>query len=79
MAPAAAAKVVKSTNHYGSWRNAISAVPSFRKANWVQLVQYPRWKAEVATPQCRLYLENKIDLDTLIKNLTDGWTSIRGA
>ena len=27
VAPAAAAKVVKSTKHYGSWRNAISAVP----------------------------------------------------
>jgi ABC-type glycerol-3-phosphate transport system substrate-binding protein len=77
-APSAAAKVVKSTKHYGSWRNAISAVPSFKKANWVQLVQYPRWKAEVATPEFRLYLGNQEDLDTLIKHLTDGWNNILG-
>ena len=44
------------------WRNAISAVPSFKKANWVSLTNYPRWKAEVATPAFRLYLGNQIDL-----------------
>jgi ABC-type glycerol-3-phosphate transport system substrate-binding protein len=78
VAPSAAAVVVKSTKHYGSWRNAISAVPSFKKANWVSLTAYPRWKAEVATPEFRLYLGNQEDLDTLIKHLTDGWNNIRG-
>ena len=78
VAPSAASKVVKSTKHYGSWRNAISAVPSFKKANWVSLTNYPRWRAEVATPEFRLYLGNQEDLDTLIKHLTDGWNNIRG-
>ena len=59
VAPAAATAVVKSTKHYGSWRNAISAVPSFKKANWVSLTNYPRWKAEVATPAFRPYLGNQ--------------------
>jgi len=78
VAPAAATKVVKSTKHYGAWRNAVSAVPSFVKASWVQLVPYPRWKAEIATPAFRSYLSNQISIDDLIKQLTDGWNQIRG-
>ena len=78
VSPTAATAVVKSTKHYGSWRNAISAVPSFKKANWVSLTNYPRWKAEVATPAFRQYLGNQIDYDTLVKQLTDGWNNIRG-
>ena len=76
--PAAATAVVKSTKHYGSWRNAISAVPSFKKANWVSLTTYPRWKAEVATPAFRLYLGNQIDLDTLGQAAHRRLDNIRG-
>ena len=50
----AAQMVVKSTKHYGSWRNAISAVPDLVKANWVSLVPYAQWKAQIATPAFRL-------------------------
>jgi multiple sugar transport system substrate-binding protein len=78
VAPSAATIVVKTTNHYGAWRNAVSAVPSVVKANWVSLVPYARWKAEVATPEFRSYLANQLSLDDLIKQLTDGWNSIRG-
>jgi ABC-type glycerol-3-phosphate transport system substrate-binding protein len=77
-APTAAKIVVKSTKHYGSWKNAVSAVPHFKKANWVTLKAYPRWKAEVATPSFRQYLSNQIDLDKLTSQLVDGWNSIRG-
>jgi ABC-type glycerol-3-phosphate transport system substrate-binding protein len=77
-APTAAKIVVKSTRHYGSWKNAVSAVPHFKKANWVTLAPYARWKAEVATPQFRLFLGNKITLDQLSSQLTSGWDSIRG-
>ena len=77
-APKAAKIVVKSTKHYGSWKNAVSAVPHFKKANWVTLKAYPRWKAEIATPAFRQYLSNQIDLDKLTSQLVDGWNSIRG-
>jgi len=77
-APSAGTLVVKSTKHYGFWRNAISAVPKLVKANWVSLVPYARWKAEVATPAFRSYLGNQLSLDALIKQLTGGWDSIRG-
>jgi ABC-type glycerol-3-phosphate transport system substrate-binding protein len=76
--PTAAKIVVKSTKHYGSWKNAVSAVPHFKKANWVTLGPYARWKAEVATPAFRQYLANQIDLDQLTTKLVDGWNSIRG-
>lgn len=76
--PAAAKLVVKSTKHYGSWRNAVSAVPSFRKANWVSLKAYPQWKAEVATPSFVQYLSDKISLSQLGDQLTNGWNRLRG-
>jgi multiple sugar transport system substrate-binding protein len=77
-APAAGKLVIKSTKHYGSWRNAISAVPYFRKANWVTIAAYPQWKAEIATPAFRSYLADKITLDQLGQQLSDGWTKIHG-
>jgi ABC-type glycerol-3-phosphate transport system substrate-binding protein len=77
-APTAAKLVVKSTKHYGSWKNAVSAVPHFKKANWVTLGPYARWKAEVATPAFRQYLGNQISLDQLTTTLVNGWNSIRG-
>ena len=77
-APTAAKIVVKSTKHYGSWKNAVSAVPYFKKANWVTLGPYARWKAEVATPAFRQYLGNQISMDQLSKTLIDGWNNIRG-
>jgi multiple sugar transport system substrate-binding protein len=76
--PAAAKIVVKSTKHYGSWKNAVSAVPNFKKANWVTLGPYARWKAEVATPAFRQYLANQISMDQLSTTLTNGWNNIRG-
>jgi ABC-type glycerol-3-phosphate transport system substrate-binding protein len=77
-APAAAKSVVNSTKHYGSWRAAVSAVPHFKKANWVTLAPYARWKAEVATPVFRQYLANQISLEQASSKLVDGWNEIRG-
>ena len=74
----AAQMVVKSTKHYGSWRNAISAVPDLVKANWVSLVPYAQWKAQIATPAFRSYLSNQLSLQDLITQLTNGWNQIRG-
>jgi spermidine/putrescine-binding protein len=76
--PAAAKIVVRSTKHYGSWKNAVSAVPHLKKGNWVSINAYPRWKAEIATPAFRQYLGNQISLDQLTKTLVDGWNSVRG-
>ncbi len=77
--PASAKAVVSSTKHYGSWRNAVAAVPHLKKGNWVSLAPYARWKAEVATPAFRSYLGNQISLAELGNQLVDGWDRIRGS
>ena len=77
-APAAAKIVVRSTKHYGSWKNATAAVPYFKKANWVSLNAYPRWKSEVATPAFVQYLSDKITLSELGDRLSSGWSQVRG-
>jgi hypothetical protein len=77
--PAAAAIVVKSTKHYGSWRNAISAVPDLAKANWVSLNAYAQWKSQVATPSFLSYLQNKMSLNDLITQLVNGWKQVSGS
>ncbi len=68
----------KATRHYGSWRVATSSVTHFRKGNWVSLAAYPRWKAEVAQPAFVQYLRGSISLEELGKQLSDGWTRVRG-
>jgi multiple sugar transport system substrate-binding protein len=76
--PAAGAAVLKSTKYKGSWRNAVSAVPNLKKANWTSLVKYPQWKSEVGQPAFRLYLADKISLAELGEQLGSGWTRVRG-
>ncbi|MBA3429387.1 MAG: sugar ABC transporter substrate-binding protein [Actinobacteria bacterium] len=68
----------RSTNHAGSWRVATASVVHFRKGNWVALAAYARWKSEVATPQFVQYLKGSISLEELGKNLSDGWSRVRG-
>jgi multiple sugar transport system substrate-binding protein len=76
--PEAGALALKSTKRVGSWKIATQSVTHFRKGNWVSLAAYPRWKAEVATPNFVQYLKGAITLDELGKNLGDGWTRVRG-
>ena len=76
--PAAGVVVRKSTKHAGSWRIATSSVGNLKKGNWVSLAAYPRWKAEVATPQFVQYLKGAITLEQLGQALSDGWTRVRG-
>jgi ABC-type glycerol-3-phosphate transport system substrate-binding protein len=76
--PAAGVVARRSTNHPGSWRIATESVVHFRKGNWVSLAAYPRWKAEVATPQFVQYLKGSISLQELGKQLCDGWNRVPG-
>ena len=68
----------KSTKRTGSWTVATASVVHFRKGNWVSLAAYPRWKAEVAQPAFVQYLRGSITLQELGKQLSDGWTRVRG-
>jgi multiple sugar transport system substrate-binding protein len=78
-ANANAGKIVQRTTQYkGSWRVATSSVKHFRKGNWVALTAYPRWKAEVAQSNFVQYLAGRISLAELGKELSEGWTRVRG-
>ena len=68
----------KSTKRVGSWTIATESVVHFRKGNWVSLAAYPRWKAEVAQPAFVQYLRGSITLQELGKQLSDGWTRVKG-
>jgi ABC-type glycerol-3-phosphate transport system substrate-binding protein len=76
--PAAGKVIRKSTKHAGSWRVATESVVHLRKANWVSLAPYARWKAEYATPQFVQYLRNNISLEELGNRLAAGWSNVRG-
>jgi ABC-type glycerol-3-phosphate transport system substrate-binding protein len=74
--PAAGKVIRKSTKHAGSWRVATESVVHLRKANWVSLGPYARWKAEYATPQYVLYLRDQISLEELGNRLAAGWSTV---
>jgi multiple sugar transport system substrate-binding protein len=76
---AAGKLVVKSTQYRASWTNAVSAIPSIEKGNWVAIPWYARWKSEVATPSFVAYLANRIDLGQLTSQLVSGWEQDRAA
>jgi hypothetical protein len=76
--PAAGKVIRKSTKHAGSWKIATESVVHLRKANWVSLSPYARWKAEYATPQFVQYLRNTISLEELGNRLASGWSTVRG-
>jgi multiple sugar transport system substrate-binding protein len=76
--PGAGKIAARSTKHRGSWKVATASVVHFKKGNWVSLAAYPRWKAEVATPQFVQYLKGSITLEQLGDALSSGWTRVRG-
>ena len=65
---------MKSTKHYGSWKVAISSLPDLRQHPLNYLVNYPRFKSQIATPALQSYFQNKSslsDLSTALSTLTD--------
>jgi ABC-type glycerol-3-phosphate transport system substrate-binding protein len=76
--PAAGAIVAKTSKAPAAFANAVSAIPSIKKGNWVSIPYYARWKAEVATPAFVSYLANRIDLSQLTNQLVSGWEQARG-
>ncbi|MBA3844217.1 MAG: extracellular solute-binding protein [Actinobacteria bacterium] len=74
--PAAGKKLVKSTKHYGSWKVAISSLPALRQHPLNQLVNYPRFKSQIATPALQAYFQNKSSLSDLSGALSSGWTTV---
>jgi multiple sugar transport system substrate-binding protein len=74
--PAAGKQLVRSTKHYGSWKVAISSLPALRQHPLNQLVNYPRFKSQIATPALQSYFQNKSSLSDLSAALSSGWTTV---
>jgi multiple sugar transport system substrate-binding protein len=74
--PAAGKQLVRSTKHYGSWKVAISSLPALRQHPLNQLVNYPRFKGQSATPALQSYFQNKSSLSDLSAALSSGWTTV---
>ena len=75
---AAAGRIIAKTSQApAAFANAVSAIPSIKKGNWVAIPWYARWKSEVATPAFRAYLSNQIDLNALTTQLVNGWEQDR--
>jgi multiple sugar transport system substrate-binding protein len=77
VSPAAGKIVAKTSQAPAAFANAVSAIPSIKKGNWVSIPWYARWKSEVATPSFVAYLANKIDMATLTNQLVSGWNTDR--
>lgn len=74
--PAAGQKLIHSTKHYGSWKIAISSLPSLREHPLNQLVNYPQFKSQIATPAFQAYFQNKSSLSDLANALSSGWLKV---
>jgi multiple sugar transport system substrate-binding protein len=74
--PAAGKALIKSTKHYGSWKVAISSLPDLRQHPLNYLVNYPRFKSQIATPALQAYFQNKSSLSDLSTALSSGWTTV---
>jgi ABC-type glycerol-3-phosphate transport system substrate-binding protein len=74
--PASGKALVKSTKHYGSWKIAIGSLPALRQHPLLDLVNYPQWKSQVATPALQAWFQNKSSLGQLASTLSSGWTSV---
>ncbi len=74
--PASGKALVKSTKHYGSWKIAIGSLPALRQHPLLDLVNYPQWKSQVATPALQAYFQNKSTLADLSTALANGWSTV---
>jgi multiple sugar transport system substrate-binding protein len=74
--PAAGKKLVRSTKHYGSWKVAIASLPNLRQHPLNYLVNYPRFKSQIATPALQSYFQNKSTLSELSTALSSGWQTV---
>ena len=74
--PAAGQKLIHSTKHYGSWKVAVSSLPSLREHPLNYLVNYPKFKSQIATPALQAYFQNKSSLSDLSTALSSGWLTV---
>jgi len=68
-----AAKQLGTTN---GWDVILKSGANLADAPWFKATKFAQWKSDIATPQYQQFLQAKIDLATLGKNLSDGWVKV---
>jgi ABC-type glycerol-3-phosphate transport system substrate-binding protein len=72
-AGAIAAKQLGTTN---GWDVILTSGVHLADAPWFKATKFAQWKSDIATPNYQQFLQAKIDLATLGKNLSDGWVKV---
>jgi multiple sugar transport system substrate-binding protein len=68
--------ILKSTGGADGWTQTLAGATTLVQAPFQAVTNYPRWKDQIATPAFQQYLGNKISLEDLDKQLTDGWSKV---
>ena len=76
--PASGKLILKSTKRTGSWSGRHVLRGALPQGQLGVAEPYPRWKAEVAQSNFVQYLAGRSRCQELGKNLSDGWTRVRG-
>lgn len=68
--------IAKATAGKNGWAQTLASGAELTKAPFQSVENYPKWKDQIATPALQEFLADKIDLATLGKKLSDGWTQV---
>jgi ABC-type glycerol-3-phosphate transport system substrate-binding protein len=68
--------IAKATGGKNGWAQTLASGAELTKAPFQSVENYPKWKDQIATPALQEFLADKIDLATLGKKLSDGWTQV---
>jgi ABC-type glycerol-3-phosphate transport system substrate-binding protein len=68
--------ISQATGGKNGWAQTLASGAELTKAPFQGVENYPKWKDQIATPALQEFLANKIDVATLGKKLSDGWTQV---
>jgi ABC-type glycerol-3-phosphate transport system substrate-binding protein len=68
--------ISQATGGKNGWAQTLASGAGLTKAPFQSVENYPKWKDQIATPALQEFLADKIDLATLGKKLSDGWTQV---
>lgn len=70
------AAITRATGGADGWGPILAGATNLGAAPFQSAANYPRWKDQIATPALQRYLGNKISLDQLGTQLSDGWNDV---
>ncbi len=68
--------VAQATGGKDGWDQTLASGKELTQAPFQSVNAYPQWKDQIATPALQQYFSNKIDLEALRTQLTQGWSQV---